>query len=217
MCSYDEQQDTIADPDTRELRLLSEVLEDPEASQRVLSNRVGIALGLTNLLLKKLAQRGYIKVANAGWKRRIYSLTPDGFTRILRLTVRYVAKSLESYREVRVTLRKEIATLALNSESSVAIYGSGDFAELVYLGLREIGIEEITIYDSKSRLGETFLGLPIRDSESLELGDYDRVIIASLNRESNFNKSWLKDGFNDVRIVTFFDQAVEPAIAKDGD
>jgi ribosomal protein S25 len=201
----------------QELRILSEVAEDPEASQRVLSQRVGIALGLTNLLLRRLVKRGYVKVAKADWKRRIYTLTPDGFSHILRLTVSYVSKSLESYKEVRLTLRNELAVLALNSESSVAIYGAGDFAELVYLGLREIGIEEIDIYSPKPLPSETFLGISVRPSDSLDVQNYDRVIIAYLNGASKLHHELIEDGADSLKVVTFFDHAKEPAVTSGGE
>jgi DNA-binding MarR family transcriptional regulator len=216
MSSRNEHTDLGTDSNERELRLLSEVSEDPEATQRVLSQRVGIALGLTNLLLRKLVQRGYVKVSKADWKRRIYSLTPDGFSHVLRLTVSYVSRSLESYKEIRKTLRKELAVLALNSESSVAIYGVGDFAELVYLGLREIGIDEIGIYSRNAQTGETFLGMPVRDADSLDLLNYDRVIIAYLNGAGNLPDNLHKDGANALKVVTFFDKAERSEIASDG-
>ena len=48
----------------RELRVLAEVDSDPEVTQRALAHRVGIALGLTNFLLRNLVQKGYIRVSN---------------------------------------------------------------------------------------------------------------------------------------------------------
>ena len=61
---------------TGELRLLSQVEDSPEVTQRELSQRVGIALGLTNVLLRNLVQKGYIRATQANWKRWIYTLTP---------------------------------------------------------------------------------------------------------------------------------------------
>ena len=45
-----------------ELGVLAEVLRDPETTQRSLGRRVGISLGLTNHLVRKLVSKGYVRV-----------------------------------------------------------------------------------------------------------------------------------------------------------
>jgi DNA-binding MarR family transcriptional regulator len=122
--------------DYRELRMLSEVHSTPGTTQRDLSRQIGIALGLTNVLLRNLVEKGYVRITQASWKRWMYALTPSGFSRKIQLTVAYVHRVLDHYQEVRQTLREELQTVHLNEESRVAIFGTGEFAELVYLGLR---------------------------------------------------------------------------------
>ena len=60
MRSDDEQQIPLDSSVYRDLRLMSEVDETPEVNQRQLSLKLGIALGLTNVLLKNLVQKGYV-------------------------------------------------------------------------------------------------------------------------------------------------------------
>ena len=105
MRSRSEQQDPMEPTTYRELKLLSEVESDPDTTQRQLSQRVGIALGLTNTLLRNLSKKGYLRVAQASWKRRIYTLTPEGFSHRVSLMVAYVHRFLDHYRTVRQTLR----------------------------------------------------------------------------------------------------------------
>ena len=81
MRSKNEHRNTAEATSYRELRLLSEVHHNSAASQRDLSKRVGIALGLTNVLLRNLASKGYVRVTKAGWKRWLYALTPAGLSR----------------------------------------------------------------------------------------------------------------------------------------
>ena len=45
----------------RDLKLLEAVHEDSRVTQRSLSSKLGIALGLTNIYLKRLVRKGYIK------------------------------------------------------------------------------------------------------------------------------------------------------------
>ena len=161
--SQNEQQVEIESSNYRELKLLSEIEDNPLVSQRQLSRRVGIALGLTNVLLRNFIQKGYIRASKASWKGWLYSVTPEGFSYKIRLTVNYIHRVLAHYQNVRQSLREQLEPLALNEESRVAIYRTGEFAELVYLALREIGIEEIGIFDADSRPNGKFLGMQVLD------------------------------------------------------
>ncbi len=204
MRSRREQRDQIEPSTYRELQLLSEVDATPEITQRQLSQHVGIALGLTNTLLRNLARKGYVRATRASWKRWVYSLTPDGFSHKIRLTVAYVRRFLHHYQRVRQTLREQLEPLVLHEESQVAIFGTGEFAELVYLGLREIGIEEIDVFAQGGPPGRRFLGIPVRDIATLEPDQYDRVLIALLSGWETASAELLERGAAPEKLVAFF-------------
>ena len=201
MRSRDELKDPLPPSSYRELQLLSEIETNPEVTQRQLSRRMGIALGLTNVLLRNLAQKGYVRATQAGWKRWIYALTPEGFSQKIRLTVDYIHRVLHHYQSVRQTLREQMEPLSLNEESRVAIYGTGEFAELVYLGLKEFGITEIDIYEPGSPSGRTFLGMPVRGAAKLDPKEYDRVMVALLEGLGADPENL---GVSPEKLVTFF-------------
>ena len=204
MGSPDEQNGAIGGVADRELRLLSEVYRTPEASQRELAGRVGIALGMTNLLLHNLVQKGYVHISQAGWRRWIYGLTPDGFLRKIRLTTSYVHRFLDHYQKVRQSLREELEDQSLNAESRVAIYGTGEFAELVYLGLKELGIEEVEIFAYGGVAGGKFLGMPVRDFSTFQPNQYDRIVVAHLGAAEKQTQSVLDSGISPGKLITFF-------------
>lgn len=204
MRSNSEHTNLIESSTYRDLRLLSELEANPEVTQRQLSHRMEIALGLTNVLLRNLAQKGYLRVAQATWKRRLYTLTPEGFSHRIRIMVAYVHRVLDHYQQVRQTLREQLETLSLNQESRVAVYGIGEFAELVYLGLKELGIEQMDFFAPKVPAGHKFLGMPVYDAAGLEPERYDRVVIALLaGWEEPFNKL-LEQGVSSANLLIFF-------------
>ena len=204
MRSQREHNDPIQPASYRELKLLSEIEADPEVTQRQLSRRVGIALGLTNVLLRNLAEKGYVRATQAGWKRWFYVLTPDGFSHKFRLTIAYIHRVLDHYQNVRQTLREQLEPLALNQESRIAIYGTGEFAELVYLGLREIGIEEIDFYDSREPDGRRFPGMPVHALRTLQSENYDRVMVAILSGSAEARWELGEQGVALEKVVRFF-------------
>ena len=188
----------------RELRLLSEVENDPQVTQRELSKRLGVALGLTNVLLRNLVKKGYVRANQAGWKRWLYALTPEGFSHKIQLTAGYIRRVLDHYQNVRQTLREELAPLALHEESRVAIFGGGEFAELVYMGLKEIGIEEIRIFVAAPDEGQRFLGIDVLDISALDFESYDRVFLANLDGHNKQLSDRLDRSEDEHKLVHFF-------------
>lgn len=204
MRSQNEQQNPIDSPVFRELQLLNEVDETPVVTQRQLSLKIGIALGLTNVMLRNLVQKGYLRVSHASWKRRLYSLTPDGLAHKLRLTTAYISRVLDHYQSVRQTLREQMETLAVNEESRVAIYGTNEFAELVFLGLKEIGIEEIDIFATGIPTDSRFLGMPVHEACTFNFENYDKIVVAALDGSQALNTELLNLGAPPHKVVTFF-------------
>lgn len=210
MRSSDEQTPSDAESDEREMWLLREIERSPQISQRKLSQRLSIALGVTNLLIRNLTRRGYVRVTRAGWRKWVYAITPAGFKLRAQLTVAYIQRVLYQYRGVRETIKAEIAPLGLHLESRLALYGTGEFAELVYLGLRDAGIDEVDVYAPGESTGARFLGMEVRPAATLLPEEYDRVIVASLNGGEAAVRELGRLGVGPDRLVTFFGSA-EPA------
>src|SRR5436853_4537686 len=87
----------------RDLEILTAIGEGEPLTQRALAERMGVALGLTNLYLKRLATKGYIKIADFGKKpaarkRLRYLLTAKGLAEKTRLTYEYINRSVTQYR-----------------------------------------------------------------------------------------------------------------------
>ena len=68
--------------------------------------------------------------------------------------------------------------LLRSGERRIALYGTGEAAELAYLTLRELGIEPAAILDGHG--GGSFLGRPVRPIEDVKRGDYSRIIVSTL-------------------------------------
>ena len=194
MRSEDEQDNPLSSSGYRDLRLLNEVDGNPELNQRQLSIKLGIALGLTNVLVRSLIQKGYLRVSKASWKRRFYNLTPDGLTHKLRLMTGYISKVLVHYQNVRQTLREQMEGLPVNQESRIA----------VYLGLKEIGIDEITFYCTSVKAGRLFIGMPVHDISTIQSENYDKILVAELGSSEELRQELLRVGVPAQNIVTFF-------------
>jgi DNA-binding Lrp family transcriptional regulator len=163
----------------RDLKLLEAVEEDSRVTQRSLANRLGIALGLTNIYLKRLVRKGYIKCVNVQSNRISYLITPRGIAEKARLTYEFMDYSLHLYSEVRQHLREVLQECAA-ADRRVAIFGRGEAAELAYLSLKEFGLDPVAIFDVDG--GGDFLGMPVRPLREHDQVGYDLMIVATFER-----------------------------------
>jgi DNA-binding Lrp family transcriptional regulator len=175
----------------RDLRLLEAVEEDSRVTQRGLATKLGIALGLTNIYLKRLAHKGYIKCVNVQSNRLTYLITPRGIAEKARLTYEFIEYSLHLYGEVRQHLRAMLHECAA-SGCRVAIFGRGEAAEIAYLSLKEFGLEPIAIFDAEG--GHYFLGMPVRPISEHNMVPYDLIVVATLDSSGQQWASLIKDG-----------------------
>lgn len=163
----------------RDLRLLEAVHQDSRVTQRGLASQLGIALGLANIYLKRMIHKGYIKCVNVQPNRISYLITPRGIAEKARLTYEFMDYSLHLYGEVRQHLREAMQDCAAAGKR-VAIFGSGEAAELAYLSLKESGLEPVGIFDQTG--GHVFLGMPVWPIEDHAKVEFDLMIVATLDR-----------------------------------
>jgi len=181
----------------RDLQLLEALEHEATITQRTLAGRLGMALGLTNLYLKRLVRKGYVKCVTVSPNRLVYSLTPKGVARKARLTYEFMKYSLDFYRDARQHLRRSLVeTVAV--QKRVAIFGTGDAAELVFLLVREMNLELVGVFaDQEGR----FLGLPVRAIADHATVSYDVLVVAVLERPAGTVKRLGQLGVPSEKIV----------------
>lgn len=189
----------------RDLEILRAIGEGTLLTQRALAQRLGIALGLTNLYLKRLAKKGYIKMAEfprkpAARKRLRYLLTPKGIREKTRLTYEHMAYALNLYRRARQTLREELSRLPESGLKRVVLYGTDEAAELAYLTLKEAGIEPVAVFGAAA--GGQFIGLPVRAVTDLVADECDAMVVATFDRPEPLLAELTRRGVPPDKILT---------------
>lgn len=169
----------------RDLQLLEALEQESVITQRTLATRLGIALGLTNLYLRRLIRKGYVKCVTVAPNRLVYSLTPRGVARKARLTYEFMKYSLDFYRDARRHLRRSLSA-AVAQQKRVAIYGTGDAAELVFLLLKEMDADLVGVFAAEPN-GD-FLGFKVRSITEQDPVGYDVLVVAVLERPAGTAK-----------------------------
>lgn len=103
--------------ETAQLALMRLLSDRPAASQREISDRLGLSLGKANYLVRALLNRGLVKVQN--FRRSdnkmayAYLLTPSGVAEKMRLTRVFLSHKRAEFE----MLRSEIESLQLEVEA----------------------------------------------------------------------------------------------------
>lgn len=116
-----------------ELRILEEIERNPDTTQAGLAAQLGVAVGSVNWYLKRLINKGYIKVTHLQRRKLHYFLTPSGLALKVRLTKSYMDVSLRVYRELRHKARRIIAQLDEAGYLSARIEGNDEAIEILRL------------------------------------------------------------------------------------
>lgn len=184
----------------RDMSLLDELTRSPEVTQRELSKRIGVALGLINLLLRRLVNKGYLKIKGTKRSRIRYLITPQGILEKSRLTYEFVQYSLQLYSRVRLSLRQQLAMLAQTSHRRALLFGTGELAELAFLTMREMGVELVGVVDLTPS-SVFFLGYPVHAVRSVSPDTYDCLVVALPRWETDVFEQLLAAGVPRERII----------------
>jgi len=187
----------------RSLQILDELSSNDSLTQRDLSSRLGIALGLINSYIKNLAAKGYITVKAIPSKRYAYYLTPKGFTEKTRLSYHLLQDYTRIYREAKNNLRSLFSDLKSNGIRKVIFAGTDEVAEIAYITLQETTIELVGVVDPEKD-GDLFFGKKIRPLSSIKDMKYDCIIVASYLYRDKIYHALLRQGVDKKVIREIF-------------
>lgn len=162
-----------------ELAIMAVLERGETISQKTLSQRLSVSVGLVNAFLKRVTKRGYVKAKAVPYRRWAYYLTPKGFTEKSRLVATYLEGSLTFFRKARQEYAEIFAQLRAAGRQRVMLVGGGELAEIALLSAREAEIEVVGLFDRETN-ADGFQGLPVlRDIEPLE----DVVLVITASRK----------------------------------
>lgn len=129
---------------TREMALLDHIEHDPDVNQVDLATQLDVAVGTVNWHLKRLIEKGYIKIMRANRKKLRYIITPEGVALRARLTVDYIEQQFLLYRNTRKHMKEHIERIRAAGFDRVVLQGEGDVADICRLTCLEQGITVVS-------------------------------------------------------------------------
>jgi DNA-binding MarR family transcriptional regulator len=148
----------------RDLRLLEALEKNPIISQRALSNKFGIALGVTNACLKRMVRKGWIRIRDLNRRKIHYS-----------------------------SLKKIIGQRFLEMQNAgvrrIVFYGISDEMEVAYITLQGVNLKLVGIVeDDEKVIPEIIFGFEIEPVSRVQEFKPDCVLITSLIERDQKNR-----------------------------
>ncbi len=129
---------------TREMTLLDHIEHDPDVNQADLATQLDVAVGTVNWHLKRLIEKGYVKIMRANRKKLRYIITPEGIALRARLTVDYIEQQFLLYRNTRQHVKEHIERIRAAGFDRVVLQGEGDVADICRLTCLEQGVAVVS-------------------------------------------------------------------------
>jgi len=132
-------------PSDTELQLLETIYSKqgaPEVlSQRDLAGASGLSLGMTNALIKRFIERGWIKLTHISGRSLKYILTSDGMEEVLRRSISFFTRAVRSASLYRDKIDAFVMGLAKAGFAAVVLEGPAELDFLFDYSCERHGLE----------------------------------------------------------------------------
>ncbi|MEL0325562.1 MAG: hypothetical protein VXA09_00965 [Burkholderiaceae bacterium] len=124
-------------------------------SQAALGERLGVAAGLVNFMMKRAIGKGLVTVKKVPARRYAYLLTPKGFAEKARLVADYMNTSMGMFRKVRADFADIFSgsVSAGSGEAQFVVVGDLEMAEVALLEALRCDIDLAAVICGKTNRG----------------------------------------------------------------
>jgi len=176
----------------RELRLLEELERNPIISQRQLSHKFNIALGVTNACLRRMVRKGWIRIRGLSHRKIGYYLTPIGFAEKTKLSLHMISYTIQHYSELKKMISQRLLEMEREGFHRIVFYGISDEMEVAYITLQGVNLKLVGIVEDDDKLKpQILLGYELEPVSRIKELKPDCILITSLE-ENDLKKEKLK-------------------------
>jgi DNA-binding Lrp family transcriptional regulator len=169
----------------RDLRLLEELEKNPIVSQRELSHRFGIALGVTNACLRRMARKGWIQIRDLNPRKIGYYLTSKGMLEKARLTLNLISSRVHHYSELKKIIANRLLEMQREGRQRIVFYGVSDEMEVAYITLQGVDLKLAGIVEDDEKFRPQFLfGYELEPVSRIKELKPECILITSLTENS---------------------------------
>lgn len=190
------------------LAVLAELDSGRSHSQRTLAQSLGIALGLTNLLIKRFVRKGWVRAVQVQPNRVGYLLTPAGIREKAVRSTQAFQDKVRFYTEVKARVAASLAAVAARVVSPpvrLVFVGANEVAEIAFICLQAspstlVGIVAVdgepTVF-----LGRGTCGWSDLSGRTLAGDAFDFVVVTTFEDREGIQQRLHRAGVDPAHIV----------------
>ena len=178
--------------DLRTLTLFNTVESSPEINQRQLAQELDVSLGLTNTYFQRVLKKGWIRAKQVKPRRWLYFLTPQGALEKSRLSLSYMHRTLESFRELKSKGDEHLRILSNKGVSGIHLCGENDLTEVLSYCFSGFEIELLSVIPEKDLLDNLEQSA---NPTLLELKSGELILLTSLEHRASLAELLVQHGF----------------------
>ena len=176
----------------RTLTLFNTVENSPKINQRQLAQELDVSLGLTNTYFQRVLKKGWVRAKQVKPRRWLYFLTPQGALEKSRLSLSYMHRTLDSFRELKRKGDEHLRTLTNKGVSGIHLCGEEDLTEVLSFCFSGVEIELLSMIPEKDLLAD----LKQNEKPDLpELKSDELILLASLEHRISLAELLVQQGF----------------------
>ena len=176
----------------RTLTLFNTVENSPEINQRQLAQELDVSLGLTNTYFQRVLKKGWVRAKQAKPRRWLYFLTPQGALEKSRLSLSYMHRTLESFRELKSKGDEHLRILSNKGVSGIHLCGDNDLTEVLSYCFSGFEIELLSVILEKDLLDNPEQSV---NTTVPELKSHELILLASLEHQASLTEFLTLQGF----------------------
>jgi DNA-binding MarR family transcriptional regulator len=146
----------MTDSVNRELEVLERIHNSRYVKQRDIAHVLGISLGMTNAIIKRLVKKGMLTIKKINNRRVDYSVSAAGLDEIARRSYQYVRSTVKYVVDYRHALEDLVQTVLEAGYERIVLVGRSDLDFVIENACSRFDIPLVTRRgaDSDSRRGD---------------------------------------------------------------
>lgn len=193
----------------KEFIILDYIDKDPNVTQRMISDYLGISVSMVNSYIDGYEKKGYIIREYFSSKIVHYLITKKGIERKKLLNIWYLKSSLSIYYSAKENIINFLNLIINKGFKKILLYGAGEVSEIILKVMNDdnnIPLEVLAVIDDDIKKQHTI----IVNKEIICINDinkfkHDGVLISSYTHHETIYQKLIKSNYPSNNIIHFFD------------
>lgn len=153
----------------REFELINIIGKRLGSNQRDLSQQLNLSLGQTNILIRRLVSKGFIRISQLNKRKVQYLLTPKGISEKMRKSVKYTLNTINAIGLIKNRVAAILNDLYQDGHRQFYLYGEHDLRVLVEIVFNELSLPDAVLTELKDIANKEIDGILLVGKEKVSL------------------------------------------------